>query len=232
MSFPPNIKPEDARKLGKERGKKHFDPEDNWPKDDHPRKKTPWLERTPVNKSKKYKKKLKDVADLLSAEYSGDHGESDDHVKRMKEMTHKLGEYTHKACDAEPYEEDGVHMEKDCSKALSTRSMHIPRPHSYYDPHDIMRSATTPNTRGHSRLQGPSGVAPLVGETLHDAEDSAAVRSKQVTYKSCNFHQLVHRSDTGCGMCNHSVSKSLSCDKCGSDMYKYKGGSLSCKDCG
>lgn len=226
MSFPPNIKPEDARKLDAERGKRNFDPEDNWPKDDHPKNKQPWLERTPVNKSKEHKEKMKDVADLLSDEYSKDSGESADHVKKMKDMTSKLKEeYAAKAC--EPYEEDGVDMDK----ALSTRSMHIPRPYEYFDPYDISRSATTPTTRAHSKLQGPNGVAPLVGETLVEAEDAANVRSRQVTYKSCNGCQLIHRADTGCNICKQTMSKSMSCKKCGDDMIKMKGGSYACKGC-
>jgi hypothetical protein len=127
---------------------------------------------------------------------------------------------------------DDEESTEDVDKALSTRSMHVPRPNAPYDRFDIMRSATTPTTRAHSQLRGPSGVAPLVGETLRDAEDDANVRSKQTMYKSCNFHGLTHRQDTGCVMCGDATRKSISCESCGDDMEKVKGGVTACKACG
>lgn len=182
-----------------------------------------------AKKSKEHKEKMTGVADLLSEEYSKDTKESPSHVKRMKDMASKIrGEYSEKCM----MDDDKPDLMKDVNKALSTRSFHIPRPREYYDPFEITRSAMTATTRGHSKLRGPEGVAPLVGDTLRTAEDDANVRAKQVTYKSCSHHGLTHREDSGCSMCNHSMSKSLSCKGCGGDMEKVKGGLLSCKACG
>lgn len=172
---------------------------------------------------------LQDLSHLLDSEHMGP--KDDSPSKRMKCMSSDLKSKKDK--ESTRFPEDGEDLAKDFDdfgKALSSRSMYVPRPTPAQ--YDILRSATTPNTRGHSSLSGPNGVAPLVGATLADAEDSAKVRSKHETYKSCGFHQLVHRVSSGCTMCNQSVSKSAACKGCGEEMYKYKGGSLACQACG
>jgi hypothetical protein len=215
MSFMPNMTPKEIAELDKERGKKFYDEEDHVEPNDRPAKKEPWLTKTPVNKSGGSMSGAKKLREYF--------GKS----KGKEDVEDLLGEEYAEKC----MHEDGEDLVKDVSKALSTRSIHIPRPNHHYDPFDIQRSATTATTRSHSGLNGPSGVAPLVGETLADAEDAAKVRSTQDTYKSCNFHRLVYKSEIGCVMCNHTMRKSNMCKTCGDVMEKVAGGYMSCKAC-
>lgn len=120
-------------------------------------------------------------------------------------------------------------VQENVNKALSTQSMHIPRPRAPYDPFGIQASAMKATTRQHSALRGPEGVAPLVGETFAQLAEDEKPRTQGVMYKSCPVHGLSYRSDTGCYPC-HLISKSLC--KCGAQMYKTAGGGMSCSVCG
>jgi hypothetical protein len=216
VSFTANMTPKEVEELDKERGKKFYDEEDSVEPNNCPADRKPWLTKTPVNKSGD-----KDMsgADILKSFFSKSYEE--DGLDIMKDQ----GEDS----------EEKIEVEIEVEKALSTRSMHVPRPHGPYDKFDIMRSATTPTTRGHSKLRGPEGVAPLIGDTMRTVEDDANITARHTMYKSCGFHGLTHRADTGCVMCNHSVSKSDSCKKCNNVMEKVKGGvsaCTSCKECG
>lgn len=146
--------------------------------------------------------------------------EMNDAKKALEQMTDKLRKYFKIAESAE---------DEDTEKALSTRSMHIPRPAQPYDPFNIQQSATKATTRGHSKLRGPEGVAPLVGETFAQLAEDEKPRTDGVVYKSCVVHGLSYRSDAGCYPCK-LISKSLC--KCGSQMFKAPGGGMSCPTCG
>ena len=165
MSFMPNMSPEEVAELDKERGKKFYDEEDHNETKDLPVKKEPWLNKTPVNKSGESNMSGTNILKsyLSKASLNAD---DDDGCEDLLKMN-----------DKDEMEEEEV------EKALNSRSMYIPRPQGQYDRFDIMRSATTPNTRQHSALTGPDGIAPLVGDTLRTVEDDANVRSKQTTYK-------------------------------------------------
>ena len=166
-------------------------------------------------------KKSKDILDMFG---KGDDVAPCDACEDLKKFVKKAKEKKE-----EEEVEVALDMEVEVEKALNSRSMYVPRPVGPYDPYDISRSATSATTRGYSRLRGPDGVAPLVGDTFRTLEDDANTRSKQITYKSCQFHGLSHRSDTSCMMC---FSKSDACEACGSQKEKTKGGMLSCKACG
>ena len=209
----------------KERGGKFIDPEDTYTDDDHPKEKKPWLTKTPVNKAGE---KDMNGTDILKSYLSKSSMNEMDDCADMKKMAYKNADL-----EIDDLELDDSELEvEDAKKALSTSSFHIPRPAGGYDKFDIMRSATTVTTRKHSGLNGPEGVAPLVGETLSDVADKEIVRTrtKQPIYKSCSFHGLTHRTSTGCVMCG-SINKSSACKGCGDDMYKVAGGGLACKAC-
>lgn len=213
MSFTPNMTPTEVADLDKERGKKFYDEEDHVEANDCPEKKEPWLTKTPVNKSGD-----EDMSgiDILKSFLSKSYDEEG--LDLMKDQ-------------GEDESETNVEVEVEVEKALSTRSMYIPRPNGPYDPYNIMRSATTPTTRGHSRLGGPEGTAPLVGDTMRTVEDDANVRARHPMYKSCGYHGLTHRADTGCVMCGDMAMKSNSCKACGGTKEKVKGGISACTDC-
>ena len=244
MSYTPNMSPKEIAELDKDRGEKFDDPEDTWPDDDHPKEKTPWLTKTPVNKGKKEGKMTgTDILRNFSKSCDGHEDDDDASDKNPFAELKKFGKGDMPDEDAEDVMKtdtdifDLVDEEleiSDAKKALSTRSMHIPRPPGGYDRFDITRSATAATNRGHSALKGPDGVAPLVGEAMNTVEDNAIVRTRtgQETYKSCNFHGLVHRQSTGCMMCSSALSKSNACKGCGEEMYKQEGGSFACKGTG
>jgi hypothetical protein len=94
-------------------------------------------------------------------------------------------------------------------KALSSRSMFIPRPMGAYDPFGIQRSAT----------QLPVHTASVTEYGTMQQHPSAA-------YKSCSTHGITYRSDLGCHPC--TVSKSRECSQCGIEMHKAMGGVLRC----
>ena len=142
------------------------------------------------------------------------------HMKDAKKSLHDM---------VELLKAKSVTQQEETEKALSTRSMHIPRPTQPYDPFKIQSSAVKATTRGHSKLRGPEGVAPLVGETFAQLAEDEKPRTEGVTYKSCAVHGLSYRSDTGCYPCA-LISKSLC--KCGAQMFKTAGGGMSCPTCG
>jgi hypothetical protein len=117
-------------------------------------------------------------------------------------------------------------------KALTTRSMYIPRPTSPYDPFEVQSNASKATTRGHSALRGPEGTAPLIGETFEKLAEDEQVRTRVQpdTYKSCSVHGISYRLGGQCHPC--SVMKSMSCKSCGGQMVKAAAGSMKCASCG
>ena len=256
MGYTPSMSPKEIRELDASRGEKFDDPNDTYMGDDHPKEKKPWLTKTPVNKGTGEENMTgTDILTKFSKSCDGHEDDDDAADKNPFEELKKFGKGDMPDDDAEDLKKialpqgmamsvksDGTDIfdlgDKDldigdAKKALNSRSMHIPRPPGGYDRFDINRSVSTVTTRGHSKLKGPNGVAPLVGETLRNAEDDAILRtsSGEETFKSCNSHGLVHRVSTGCVMCASIMSKSNSCDGCGEEMFKQEGGSFGCKAC-
>lgn len=246
MSYTPSMSPKEIRDIDASRGEKFNDPNDTWMGDDHPKEKKPWLTKTPVNKGTGEENMTgTDILRKFSKSCDGHEDDDDAADKNPFEELKKFGKGG-KSCMPD---EDALDVKKtdedifdlgdkdleisDAKKALNSRSMHIPRPPGGYDRFDINRSVSTATTRGHSKLKGPSGVAPLVGETLRGAEDDAILRtsSGEETFKSCNSHGLVHRASTGCVMCASIMSKSNACKSCGDEMFKQEGGAFACKGC-
>lgn len=116
--------------------------------------------------------------------------------------------------------------EEKTEKALNSKSLHIPRPKEPYDPYNIYRSAVDPITRGNSKIYGPEGTAPLVGETLSSIRDDDTKRTHGETFKSCEVHGISYNTNKGCYPCN--IVKSLMCKNCGGSMNKTAAGVLAC----
>lgn len=140
--------------------------------------------------------------------------------KSLDEMTARLS----KSAESRKQDADSV------EKALSTRSMHIPRPNSVYDPFEVLNSARRQITRSQSRLRGPEGVAPLVGETFEQLAEDEKPKSHGEVFKSCLVHGITYRPGVGCHPCR--VAKSQHCTGCGAQLVKSIGGASSCPVCG
>jgi len=114
-------------------------------------------------------------------------------------------------------------------KALTTRSMHIPRPQGVYDPFGVYNSAMKTMTRQNSALYSPEGVAPLVGDTLKDVSGKDYNRVAD-PYNNCPTHGTVYKSSVGCFSCG--LYKSTCCSSCNARLTKSAGGNLFCPNCG
>lgn len=90
------------------------------------------------------------------------------------------------------------------AKALNSSSMHVMAPLGPYDPYNIMRNATAVPTH-----------------MANPGEAHGMVTRPSVTYKSCDVHGTMHKSDAGCHLC--AVQKSMECDTCGTALVKMRG---------
>lgn len=245
MSYTPNmsIKEVADKDENRGRGQHRDDPLDTFPIDDRPKDKRPWDVKTPVNKSEENNM----ILDLLKGcdkhdkcPPDCDHGEdilvkdstskAIELLKSLNKDKDKEGEEANKApIDAgnwgPKYSSETDRMST--SKALNSRSLYIPKPLGEYDPYGIHRSANAVTSRRYSGLNGPEGVAPLVGETMRQVGENEKKRT--VTYKSCLAHGITYREDLGCHPCN--IVKATQCNECGWQMNKaYLG--YACPGCG
>lgn len=94
-------------------------------------------------------------------------------------------------------------------KAMTSRSIPQLRP-LVYDPSQTTNRAL---------------AVPYTPIDLSDPAYQGTVRTQE-TYKSCMIHGIMFKSDRECHPC--SISKSLTCKNCGSDMQKTAGGGLVC----
>lgn len=113
-------------------------------------------------------------------------------------------------------------------KALTSRSLHIPKPYGNYDPFEILRSATTATSSRFSGLINPAqNFAPDVLNTFEDVANKEKART-HITYKSCSTHGITYRTDRTCAPCD--ISKATTCGTCGTTLNKALGG-LFCPNC-
>lgn len=211
MSYRPNMRPEDVRRLDARRGQPEDDMLDTYPTNTNPVNKEPWKIKTPVNKGNHHMLDLLDLIKNVSYEDEGEELEKDiSPIPGFKQGPMKMNE-------AQAPQDEAI-------KALSSKNFPMLRPRG--DEWDVFRSATTQTTRKHSNLYGPDGVAPLVGETISQVNEDEL---KRTTYKSCGAHGLVFRADRVCHPCE--ISKNSMCKGCGTEMMKSPGG-MQCPNCG
>jgi hypothetical protein len=150
-------------------------------------------------------------------------------LRKSKEAAEKVKDLLDHEIDEHgkiPSVEDEVQECDDVGKALNSRSMYVQRPNGPYDPFAIQRSATAPMNRGNSRLYGPDGIAPLVGDTYEEAKNAESRRTAEDAFKSCAVHGISFRERNGCHPCN--IQKSMMCKNCGGAMQKTIGGGSAC----
>ncbi|MCF6205371.1 MAG: hypothetical protein L3J47_00560 [Sulfurovum sp.] len=181
----------------------------------HPSKKEPWYSQSSRGFEMKHKSEedLSGLADMLAGI------DQDSHSAKLDKMTQSL------KTDDRHLDDDGLAIE-DAKKALTSQSMYIPADRARYSSLDITRSAATATSNKFSALQP---LAPDVAESISHVISDEEARTHD-TMKSCEIHNIIFKSQSGCRMCE-TVSKSMSCGGCGNDLHKVTGGAYKCGQC-
>jgi len=140
---------------------------------------------------------------------SGDHEPMNGKLENLDKYA-KGGDSNSKISELFADDEDKLKEDTDTKKSFNSRSMHIMRPLGAYDPFGVESAARTiPVNRG---------------SVLETAQLGSSIPT--TTYKSCNVHGTIYRSNSACHPC--TLYKSSTCKACGTSMTKAAGGTMKC----